>query len=392
MRFFKILCCFTLLALAMAGLQACQKAEEPKTTTPDGEPIKIGGIFSITGPVSNVGDPEAKTARMLVDKLNAQGGINGRQVELCMEDDQGNETQAVNAANQLIKQGVVAIIGPSRSGTTLAIADLCNQKEVPLISCAAAAVITDPVRPYIFKTAPKDSDAAEIIFDHMTARGIKRIGLLTDNTSFGQEGLTQMKKVLPKYAGLEIVAAESFSKDDSDLRPQLSKIQAAGAEAVVGWSILQGQSIMLKNAKTLGLNIPIYQSHGFANIEYVKAAGEAAEGVFFPASRILVAEQLPDGHPLKPALVEYKTAYETTYKADVCTFGGHVYDAFHMIVDAIEKKGAERKAIRDHLETIQGFKGTAGVFNLSPQDHTGLTKEAFEMLTVQNGAFTIAPR
>jgi branched-chain amino acid transport system substrate-binding protein len=112
MRFFKILCCFTLLALAMAGLQACQKAEEPKTTTPDGEPIKIGGIFSITGPVSNVGDPEAKTARMLVDKLNAQGGINGRQIELCMEDDQGNETQAVNAANQPSNRCVVAIIGP----------------------------------------------------------------------------------------------------------------------------------------------------------------------------------------------------------------------------------------------------------------------------------------
>jgi branched-chain amino acid transport system substrate-binding protein len=404
MRFSKTLWCFTLLALAVFGLQGCQKKEESGKpgasdqkkeagTTKAGEgPIKIGGIFSITGPVSNVGDPEAKTARMLVDKINAQGGINGRQIELSVEDDQGNETQAVNAANQLIKQGVVAIIGPSRSGTTLAIADLCNQKEVPLISCAAAAVITDPVRPYIFKTAPKDSDAAEQIFDHMTAHGVKRVGLLTDNTSFGQEGLTQMKKVLPKYPGLEIVATESFGKDDSDLRPQLSKIQAAGAEAIVGWSILQGQSIMLKNAKTLGLTIPLYQSHGFANIEYVKAAGEAAEGVFFPASRILVAEQLADDDPLKKTLVEYKKEYETTYKTDVCTFGGHVYDALYMITDAVEKKGADRKAIRDHLETIKDFKGTAGVFNLSPEDHTGLTKAAFEMLTVKNGAFTIAPK
>lgn len=404
MRFSKTLWRCAFLALVVCGLLACQKKDESgKPGTPasktdagtaagGGDAIKIGGIFSITGPVSNVGDPEAKTARMLVDKINAQGGIAGRKIELCMEDDQGNETQAVNAANQLIKQGVVAIIGPSRSGTTLAIADLCNQKEVPLISCAAAAVITDPVRPYVFKTAPKDSDAAEIIFDHMTRHGIKRIGLLTDNTSFGQEGLTQMKKVLPKYPGLEIVAETSFGKDDSDLRPQLSKIQAAGAEAVVGWSILQGQSIMLKNAKTLGLTLALYQSHGFANIEYVKAAGEAAEGVFFPASRILVAEQLPDDNPLKKALVEYKTAYETTYKADVCTFGGHVYDALYMIADAIEKKGADRKAIRDHLETIQDFKGTAGVFNLSPTDHTGLTKEAFEMLTVKNGAFAIAPK
>jgi len=403
MRFFRTLWWWTLLALVVFGLQACQKKEESGKpgapaqkadagTDKAGDTIKIGGIFSITGPVSNVGDPEAKTARMLVDKINAKGGINGRKIELCMEDDQGNETQAVNAANQLIKQGVVAIIGPSRSGTTLAIADLCNQKEVPLISCAAAAVITDPVRPYVFKTAPKDSDAAEQIFDHMTARGIKRVGLLTDNTSFGQEGLTQMKKVLPKYPGLEIVAETSFGKDDSDLRPQLSKIQAAGAEAVVGWSILQGQSIMLKNAKTLGLTVPLYQSHGFANIEYVKAAGDAAEGVFFPASRILVAEQLADDNPLKKALVEYKTEYETTYKADVCTFGGHVYDALYMIADAIEKKGADRKAIRDHLETIQDFKGTAGVFNLSPEDHTGLTKAAFEMLTVKNGAFLIAPK
>ncbi len=404
MRFSKTLWWFTLLSLALLGLQACQKQEESgKTGAPgqkkaaetpkaDSDPIRIGGIFSITGPASNLGDPEAKTVRMLVDAINAKGGIQGRQIELSIEDDQGNETLAVNAANQLIKKEVVAIIGPSRSGTTLAIVDLCNQMEVPLISCAAASVITDPVRPYVFKTAQKDSDAVERIYDHMTGRGLKRIGLLTDNTSFGQEGLTQLKKALSKYPGLEIVAAESFGKDDTDLRPQLSKIQAAGAEAVIGWSILQGQSILLKNAKTLGLTIPIYQSHGFANIEYVKAAGDAANGVLFPASRILITDQLTDDSPYKKALVEYKSAYETTYKSDVNAFGAYAADALNMLIVAIEKSGTDRKAIRDALETIQDFKGATGIFSLSAQDHTGLTKEAFEMLTVQNGAFTIAPK
>jgi branched-chain amino acid transport system substrate-binding protein len=227
----------------------------------------------------------------------------------------------------------------------------------------------------------------------MTARASNAFGLLTDNTSFGQEGLTQMKKVLPKYAGLEIVAAESFSKDDSDLRPQLSKIQAAGAEAVVGWSILQGQSIMLKNAKTLGLSIPIYQSHGFANIEYVKAAGEAAEGVFFPASRILVAEQLPDDHPAQtgPCRVQ-KPRTKPPIRRMSARSGTRLRRVPHDRGRHREKKGAERKAIRDYLETFKVSKGQPVFFNLSPTDHTGLTKEAFEMLTVQNGAFTIAPR
>ncbi len=406
MRFFKTLGWFTLLAaLALLGLQACQKTEEsggksntpvqgksPETSSADKSPIPIGGIFSITGPASNLGDPEAKSVRMLVDAINARGGIQGRPIELYLEDDQGNETSAVNAANQLIKKNVVAIIGPSRSGTTLAIVDLCDQVGVPLISCAAAAVITEPVRPYVFKTAQKDSAAVERIYAHMKGRGITRIGLLTDNTSFGQEGLTQLKKALPKYPGLEIVAAESFGKDDTDLRPQISKIQAAGAEAIIGWSILQGQSILLKNARTLGLSIPIYQSHGFANIEYVKAAGESADGVLFPASRILIAEQLAEDSPYKKPLVEYKNAYETTYKSDVNAFGAYAADALNLLVLAIEKSGPDRKAIRDTLETLQDFKGATGIFNLSPQDHTGLTKEAFEMLTVQKGAFTIAPR
>jgi branched-chain amino acid transport system substrate-binding protein len=135
--------------------------------------------------------------------------------------------------------------------------------------------------------------------------------------------------------------------------------------------------------------VPIFQSHGFGNLQYVKAAGAAAEGVIFPAGRVLVADKLADKHPQKAVLLAYKKAYESRYKEDVSTFGGHAWDAFHLLVNAMRAGGTDRAKVRDALEGTKGFVGTAGVFDLSPTDHNGLGLDAFEMLVVKGGAFTI---
>jgi branched-chain amino acid transport system substrate-binding protein len=132
--------------------------------------------------------------------------------------------------------------------------------------------------------------------------------------------------------------------------------------------------------------VPIFQSHGFANIKYVEAAGAAAEGIIFPASRLMIADLLPDG-PQKNFLMKYKSGYEAKYSESVSTFGGHAYDAMLIIKQAMETAGAEPAKIRAALENIKGFYGTAGEFNLTPADHCGLGIDAFTMLTVKNGRF-----
>ncbi len=354
----------------------------------ENETVKIGAIFAVTGGASFLGAPEAKTVEMIVDEVNASGGINGMQVELIIKDSAANPEKAISFAKQLIEEDQVsAIIGPTTSGETMQIKDICESNKVPLISCAAAEAIVDPVAGYVFKTPQKDSYVAKWIFSTMKDMGIKKIGVIAANTGFGNAGKGQLEKYAPE-AGIEIVISETYDKDATDLTALLTKVKAREAEAVVNWSIVPAQSIVAKNMKQLGMNAPLFQSHGFGNIKYVEAAGEAAEGIIFPAGRLLVAEKLPDGHPQKKNLTAYKTSYETKFGEDVSTFGGHAYDAIMIALEAVRKAGSsERKEIRDALESISGFPGTGGIFNFTPQDHNGLGMDSLEMLTVRNGQF-----
>jgi branched-chain amino acid transport system substrate-binding protein len=138
------------------------------------------------------------------------------------------------------------------------------------------------------------------------------------------------------------------------------------------------------------MTVPLLQSHGFGNIRYVEAAGQAAEGIVFPCGRLLIAEELPDSHPQKRLLLDYKRKYESRFGEEVSTFGGHAYDAYTILAEAVRRAGSvEPSKVRDAIENLRGFAGTAGVFNFSPTDHNGLDMSSFEMLTVKNGKFTL---
>ena len=355
------------------------------------ETIKVGALFAVTGGASYLGAPEAKTAEMVVEDVNAAGGIAGKKIELIVKDTAANPEKAISFAKQLIEEdNVVAIIGPSTSGETMQIKDLCQSYQTPLISCAAAESIVDPVASYVFKTPQKDSYVAKWIFMTMNDMGISRIGIVGANTGFGNAGLAQLEKYAPEY-GIEIAAKESYDSAATDLTAVLTKLNSRNIEAVVNWSIVPAQSIVPKNMKQLGMNMPLFQSHGFGNIKYVEAAGAAAEGIIFPAGRLLVAEKLPDGHPQKKNLVAYKTAYEEKYGEDVSTFGGHAYDAIMFVVEALKKTNGntDHEAVRSAIESINGFGGTGGVFNLSATDHNGLDMNSLEILTVKNGQFDL---
>ncbi len=356
----------------------------------EAETIKIGAIFAVTGPASFLGAPEAKTAEMLVERINAAGGVNGSQIELIIKDSAANPEKAISFAKQLIEEDqVVAIIGPSTSGETMQIKELCNEAGVPLVSAAAAEAIVNPVAPYVFKTPQKDSYVVQWIYRTMKDMGIKRVGVVAANTGFGNAGKGQLEKYASEF-GIEVVISESYDKAATDLTALMNKVNAAGVDAVVNWSIVPAQSIVAKNMRQLGMEQPLFQSHGFGNIRYVEAAGEAAEGIIFPAGRLLVADQLPDSDPQKKLLVQYAADYQEKYGELASTFGGHAYDALQIVVAAIENGGsAERDVIRDQIEKLTDFPGTGGVFNFSPADHNGLGMDSIVMLTVKNGKFAL---
>jgi branched-chain amino acid transport system substrate-binding protein len=373
----------------LAALAACVIALS--VTSALAGTIKVGAILAVTGPASFLGAPEAKTLEMLVEDINAKGGINGNKVELVIKDSGASPEKAVSFTKQLIEEEkVFAILGPSTSGETMAIKNIAEEGKTILLSCAAAEVIVNPVAKYVFKTPQKDSYAVIKIFQQMKKMGITRIGVLSSNTGFGKAGKEQIEKLAPEH-GIQIVVNEVYDKAATDLTAEVTKVKAANVQAIVNWSIEPAQAIVIKNVRQIGMTVPIFQSHGFGNINYVKAAGPAAEGVIFPAGRLLVADALSDKNPQKALLLSYKKAYEGKYKEDVSTFGGHAYDAMIILARGLKDAGpnADKEKVRTAIENIKGLVGTAGIFTMSPADHNGLDLDAFAMLTVKDGKFTL---
>lgn len=356
------------------------------------EPYKIGAIFSVTGAASFLGEPEKNTVLMLVDQINKTGGINGHPLEVIIEDSKSDETQAVLSAKKLLeKDKVLAIIGPSTTGESMALVPIMNNEKTVLVSCAAGAGITNPVneRYWIFKTPQYDTSAVEAIYTHMKKQGISKVGIITIATGFGDAGKKALRDLAPKY-GIAIVADERYGPKDSDMTTQLTKIKASGAQAVINWSVGPGQVIVTKNWHDLRMGIPLYQSHGWGSKKNIELAGKAAEGVIAPLGRLVIWGKLPDNHPQKALLRKYEGDYKALYKTEPGTFGGHAYDALMMVVEALKKVGPDKKKIRDYIETnIKNWAGTGGIFNMSPKDHCGLDMTAFEMVVVKNGDWEI---
>ncbi len=351
--------------------------------------IKVGAVLAVTGPASFLGAPEAKTLEMLVSEINSQGGINGSKIDLIIKDSAANPEKAISFTKQLIEEDkVLAIIGPSTSGETMKIKNIMEEAKTVLLSCAAAEVIVNPVAKYVFKTPQKDSFVIRSIYDQMKKMGISKIGIVSANTGFGNAGKAQLEQIAPEY-GIEVLISEVYDKEATDLTAVVTKIKAMKVQAVVNWSIVPAQSIIAKNMRQIGMTEPLFQSHGFGNIKYVQAAGEAAEGIIFPAGRLLVADVLPDDHPQKAVLTKYKKDYESKYKEDVSTFGGHAYDALMILVEAVKTAGNDKEKVRDAIENLKNFPGTGGIFNFSAEDHNGLAMDSVSMLTVKGGKFTL---
>ncbi|MFO0294667.1 MAG: ABC transporter substrate-binding protein [Rhodospirillales bacterium] len=357
-----------------------------------GPPIRIGAVLSVTGPASFLGDPEDKTLRLYVDRINQAGGLLGRQIQLIVYDDGGDANRARTFATRLVEDDrVVAMVGGTTTGTTMAMRPVFEDARIPFISLAGGIEIIEPVAPFTFKTPHTDKMACEKIFADIRARGLSRVGLISGTDGFGQSMRTQCQRVA-SAAGIAIVADEQYGPRDSDMTPQLTRIRnTAGVEAVVNPGFGQGPAIVTRGYAQLGIRLPLYQSHGVASAQFIElATPQAAEGVRLPAAALLVAEQLPESDPQRRVLIEYKTAFEGAFNQPVSTFGGHAYDGLMILVEAIRRaNGTDGVRVRDQIRATRGLVGTGGVVTMSATDHMGLDLSAFRMVEIRGGQFRL---
>ncbi|HLS16292.1 MAG TPA: ABC transporter substrate-binding protein [Paenalcaligenes sp.] len=354
--------------------------------------ILIGSSLSTTGMASFLGEPEEETLRMLVEDINEAGGVLGEKLRVIIYDDAGDANKARTFGTRLIEDDeVIAIIGGSTTGATMAIMPIAEEEEIPFISLAGAIEVIDPVRKYTFKTPHTDRMACEKIFEDMQKQGITKIGLISGSDSFGASMRKQCLDIVGEY-DIEVVGDETFGPNDADMTPQLTNLRGkAGVEAILNLGLGSGPAIVTRNYRQLGIEMPLYQSHGVASNAFIELAGaDLAEGIRLPGSPLLVAEQLAEDDPQREVVQTYKERYESATDKPVSTFGGYAHDALYLFVDAIERAGStDPVAIRDALEETEGFVGTTGVFNFAPDDHLGLDLTAFRMLEVRDGGWVI---
>jgi branched-chain amino acid transport system substrate-binding protein len=384
----------TMLGLVAAGCGG--SSEEPSggssSGAASGEPIKIGAILSLTGTYAGLGEPEKNLIEMEVKKINDAGGINGRPVEVIIEDDATDEAKAVAAASRLIEQeGVVAILGASGTGQTMAVRGDVQRAGIPQVSMAGGTVITNPVDKLVFATPWSNTIVVPFTLDYLKSQGITKIGLITDSGGFGKDGQAVFKADAPK-AGIEIVADETFNPGDTDMTAQLTKIKNSDAQAIVMWTAGAEAAIIAKNAKDLGIDLPIYGSHGIARQEFIEGAGAAAEGIKLAAGKVLDPSLYEAGSEAAKVADQFISDYQAAYGEKPGMFPGYAYDALYLVVEAAKRVQGDLtpEALRDEIEKTTGWVGIDGTYNMTAGDHNGLSAEDLQMYEVSGGQFVPA--
>lgn len=355
------------------------------------EAYQLGAVLEVSGNSSSLGVPERDTLLMLVEKLNENGGIDGHPVELTILDNKSDETETVLAVKKLIEKDVLAVLGCASSGPSMAMIDTIQKEQVPMVSMAAASSIVEPAgdRQWVFKTAQSDIVTIENIITYLKARDISKVAFLYMNNAYGDGGRIAFSAAAQEN-GIEIVTEEKFEATDKDMTPQLTKVKAGGAQAAIVWAIPPSASIITKNFRDLGLSIPLIHSHGVGNQSFIDLAQGTADGVILPIGKLAVVSQIPADDPQKEVLEGYIADYQAKYNTPPNSFGGYAWDAFNLVVSAIETAGPERAAIRDALENnTAGFVGVSGIFNITPEDHNGLGANSMVLVRIEDGQWKL---
>jgi len=373
----------------------------PNAGAQNHKPIKIGAFFALSGPAAFIGTPTKLVAMMAVSEINKKGGINGRPIHLIFGDTEGDPTKAVMIVKKFINVDKVdAIIGPTRTGTGMAVKRIIEQAKVPTIMTVGGdPVIMEGGRfgtaRWIFKTPQRSSTAVKKVMGYLKSKGIKRVGMITASDGFGQDGKRQILKYAPHY-GITIVAQETFAPRDTDMTSQLSKIASKKPQAIICWTIGPAGAIVAKNVKQLGIKVPLVQCHGLPGPKYIQLAGKAAEGNIMPATKLMCWQALPNSDPQKKVIAHFVHLYNDVYhfnkRFPINTHSGYAWDAINLLARAMGKVGTDKGKVRSALEHTRGYVGISGVYNMNPKDHNGLDTSSMVIVTVQNGAWRLAQK
>jgi len=357
--------------------------------------ITIGVTVSATGPAASLGIPEKNTIALMPTT------IGGQKINYVVLDDGSDTTTAVKNARKLIAEDKVdVLVGSTVTPNSLAMIDVAAESETPMISMAASAKIVDPANPkvkWVFKTPQNDVQMSTALVERMLTNKVQTVAFIGFADAYG-EGWYQEFSKIAEARKLKIVANERYNRADTSVTGQVLKIMAAKPDAVLIAGAGTPAALPQKALKERGYTGQFYQTHGVANMDFLRVCGKDCEGTYLPAGPVLVAAQLADGNPIKKVAMDYTSRYEAAYgKGNVSTFGAHAWDASILLQNAIPValKRAQpgtrefRSALRDALEGLKNVTVSHGIVNMSTHDHLGFDQRARVMVMIDGGAWKL---
>jgi len=367
------------------------------TVAPAADTIKLGAFFDLSGRAAFIGTPTKLVAEMAVAKINSEGGINGKKLELIIADTEADPAKTASIAKKFIyKDKVVAIIGPTLTDTGMNVKKVVDKGQIPIFMTVGGdpVIMGGKFGPYkwVFKSPQRSSIAVKRMFMYLKEKGLTRVALLSAADGFGKDGSRWMKKLAPEY-GIELVAHESFGTRDTDMTAQLTKAKNSNPQALLVWTIGPAGSIIAKNRAQLGIDLPLFQCHGLPDPKYIELAGAASQGDRMPATKLMIVEELPDSDPQKQGILKFIKLYkEEGYDKQfpINTHSGYAWDAIMIVADAMKKVGTDPEALRKEIEGTKNYVGISGTYNITAEDHNGLDVSSMVMIQVENGKFVLA--
>jgi branched-chain amino acid transport system substrate-binding protein len=378
-------------ALVATTLTGCQLGAEEQDTSP----IVIAADLELSGPAAPVGKAYQRALELKRDQLNASGALGGRKVELLVKDNRSDASESLrNIGDFSTDKRVSAIIMGGCNECAIGAVKTINDKKIPTIALATAGAIASPVaeRRYVFKLAPNAADNAAALTIELRRRGIRKVGVLHTNDSYGQEGLAALQREFDK-ARIRLTGTEPVRGTDTDVNEQVSTLTENRPQALVVWTPPEQAELTANAAQAAGFKGSLFFDAAAAGELFLGTAARATEKATLIYTQTMVIDDVIATTPAKAARRQWFQDY-------TARFGGYngsssfAADAVQLIVDAVLRAGGSaggvnRDGIRDVLETSQ-LDGLSGPIRMTPDNHSGLMPQALTTLVARGGRWRLA--
>ena len=364
-------------------------------------PYVLGFSPEITGRRAELGVAMKRGALTALEKVNAAGGVNGRQLKAIFYDGQSEPVVCVKNTKRIINvDKAVACMGYTSVGGSLASVRTATDGETLLYSGSPSIVTGGATKKWLFTVVPDQRIASvPILVKNLLDRGSKKMAYIYVDTAYGKLGVGALKMSSEKL-GITPAIMEVYSPQAVDVSTQLAHIKASGADGLLITGNLADSVKVIKTARQMGIQYPIVCDYAIVGPEFIKLGGPLVEGIVSTSLKALVAPDLPDNDIQKKVAMELYEEYTKRYKT-FSLYPGHTWDQVFMIALALKRVDPNldpskdddlkriRSQLRDSLENIKGFVGQNGVFNYSPTDHIGLTEGCYIKVVVRDGKWRL---